>query len=197
MLLMALMWRVRAVWTGGNIGTGYTNMYFTEGVSTAQASADAARAFLATAYSSGAVALPAGITISFPAGVDVIDPISGVLVTTLAVTPPANIVGAGVAKYAAPAGACVSWVTSGVVDGHRVKGRTFLVPMDSSNFQTDGTISPSGITDITNAANALIAAAPEFVIWHRPASLAAGGGSAHPVLAFKLQDRVAVLTSRR
>ena len=56
------MWRVRATWQGGNIGTWFTNLFFEGGVSTAQAAADAARAFFNTAYGSGGMLPNLGIS---------------------------------------------------------------------------------------------------------------------------------------
>jgi len=194
---MALLWRVTARWTGGNIGTGFTNMFFTEGIGTAQQAADAARAFLFSATGAANANLPTGITISFSAGVDVLEPATGILIQTVPVTAPSSVTGSGSGAYAAPTGACVSWVTSGIVNGHRVKGRTFLVPMAQSAFQSDGTLATAAISAIDSAAQTLIAAAPEFVIYHRPSSLAAGDGSTHPVLAERTNDVAAVLRSRR
>jgi hypothetical protein len=194
---MVNIWRVTADWSGGKIGTGFTNLFFTGGVSTAQASADAARAFFNTAYSTAGGALPTGISIGFRSGVDEIDPANGELVTTLPVTAPATITGADTGVYAAVAGACITWLTQGVLIGKRVRGRTFLVPVGANYLQNDGTLSTLAQTNINNAAAALIAAAPEFCIWRRPKSKVLGGGSSHAVLASRLQDKTAFLTSRR
>jgi hypothetical protein len=194
---MVNIWRVTATWGGGKIGTGYTNLFFTGGIGTVQQAADSARAFLQTAYSSAAGFLPSGISISFASGVDEVDPANGELVTTLPITAPITITGGDTGVYAAVAGACVTWLTQGVITGKRVRGRTFLVPMGAGGLQNDGTLSTAGQTAIQNAANTLIAAAPEFCIWRRPTSKAANNGSSHAVLAFRVQDKTAFLTSRR
>jgi hypothetical protein len=191
------MWRVTVRWSGGQIGSGFTNMFFTEGISTAQVAADAVRTFFRSCYNTTGAFLPLGVTIAFPTGVDVLDPVTGVLITTIPVTNAGNTVGADSGKYSAPSGACVSWRTAGVVNGRVVKGRTFLVPIGLSAMDTDGTPLNSWLTTVSTAAAALIADPAEFVIWHRPASLALGGGSVHPVLAQAVRDRSAVLTSRR
>lgn len=194
---MALMWRVTVRWSGGTIGAGFTNLFFTEGVGTAQQASDATRAFMHDAFGGSGASLPSAVTMTFPSSLDVMESDNGLLLFSVPVTPGASFTGLGAGVYAAPAGASVTWVTSGVVNGHRVAGRTFLVPMASTAFQNDGTLSGTTITEINAAAAALIAAPPEFAIWHRPESFAAGGGSTHPVLAFKLADKVSVLTSRR
>lgn len=191
------LWRVTARWAGGAIGSGFSNFYFLDGTSTAQAAADSARAFLFSAYGAAQALLPTGISISFTAGVDVLDVVTGALQGTVAITPPANVTGSGTGAYAAPAGACVTWLTGGVVNGHRLRGRTFLVPMTGAAFENDGTLSATTLSSINSAATSMISAAPDFAIWHRPAAGGAGGGGATAVAAFRVADQAAVLTSRR
>lgn len=193
---MALMWRVIARWTGGQIGTGFTNLFFTEGTSTAQLAADSVKTFFSSGTTAGANLAP-GITISFPSLVDVMDPETGTLITSVPITAPSPLTSSGSGTYSAPTGSCVTWVTSGVVAGHRVFGRTFIVPLAMSAFQADGTLSAVHISDLSAAAIAFIAAAPELVVWHRPGPALTGGGSTHPVLAARIVDKAAVLTSRR
>ncbi len=194
---MALMWRVVAQWGGGKIGTGFTNFHFTEGVGTAQAAADSARAFLFSAYGPGQAYMPQAINITFSGSVDVIEPGTGALVTSLSVTAPLPVTGADTGNYAAPAGLCVTWRTAGFVGGHRVRGRTFIVPLGPAGLQNDGTPATAAVTAAQTAAATFLAATPEFVVWHRPESLALGGGSAHVVLGSNVTDRAAMLTSRR
>ena len=194
---MALLWRVTVGWSGGKIGTGFTNLFFTEGISTAQLANDAVRAFFTTALGTSGQQLPSGITLTFPTSIDVLEPATGILVTTVGVTTPGTVVGSDPGVYAAPAGACVTWRTAGVVAGRRVRGRTFLVPLGASALQADGTPSALFMSDLNTAAAGLIAAAPELVVWHRPSSLAAGDGAPYPVLGFMANDKIAMLTSRR
>jgi hypothetical protein len=194
---MVNIWRVTATWSGGKIGTGFTNMFFTGGISTPQLCADTVRTFFNTAYSTAGGALPTGISIAFPSGVDELDPANGELVTTLPVTQPASISGSDSGVYAAIAGACITWMTQGVITGKRVRGRTFLVPVGANYLQNDGSLSTLAVSNINTAANALIAAAPEFCIWRRPTSKLAGNGVSHAVLASRLQDKTAFLSSRR
>jgi len=194
---MALIWRVTARWTGGNIGTGFTNLFFTEGVGTAQQAVDAVKAFFTGSYGVTGNDLPSGITIAFPSGVDVVEDATGVLTVTVPVTAPSALTGGDSGSYAAPAGACVSWLTGAVVNGRHVRGRTFLVPLGGDQYQNDGTLASTIISNVNAAAAALISAAPELVVWSRPESAAAGGGSSHPVVAHRLNDFVSVLRSRR
>lgn len=191
------IWKVTAQWTGGAIGSGFTNFYFQAGTSTAQAASDSARAFLFSAYGAAQALLPTGISISFTAGVDSLDVVTGALTGTIPITPPSNVTGSGTGAYAAPAGACVTWLTGGVVNGHRLRGRTFLVPMSGNAFESDGTLSATTLSSINSAATTFISAAPDFAVWHRPAPGGGGGGSATTVAAFRVTDKAAVLTSRR
>lgn len=193
---MAQIWRVVCTWTGGKIGTGYTNLFFNAGTSTVQACADAARAFFSTAYSVGFL-LPTGVSISFPSVVDTIEATNGQLTSNTPITPPGVLTGTGTGGYAAVAGACVTWRTGIFVNGRRIRGRTFLVPAAATALQSDGTIDDGFRTNIVNAATALVAAAPEFIIWRRPTSAAASDGETALVAAGTVTDQTAFLSSRR
>ena len=193
---MPQIWRVTADWPGGKIGTGYTNMFFNAGVSTAQLASDAVRKFISDSYTSGGY-LPTGVNIAFRSVVDVLEEVNGELVSQLAVTAPAAIAGGDPGRYSAVSGACVSWRTGDFVNGHRVRGRTFLVPMGALGLATDGSLDNLTVTNINTAAAGLVAAAPELVIWRRPTSHAASDGSSHIVGTGVCQDKAAYLTSRR
>lgn len=194
---MPNMYRVPFVWQGWSGAPGYTTLFFDDSTGTAQQAVDITRAFLNTCAGTSQVMLPTGITINGPSAVDTIEPGTGSLVNSTPVSQPAVIVGAGTGAYAAAAGACVSWLTSAIVNGHRVRGRTFLVPLSVSAFDTSGTLSSTLITAINSAVTTLLAASPELLVWRRPVSQAAGGGGTHPVLVGKVTDKAAVLTSRR
>jgi hypothetical protein len=193
---MATMWRVTADWSGGKIGTGFTNHYFTGGTSTPQQCADATKAFFSSALSVGN-ALPTGVAIAFRASVDAIEATDGGLVTSLPVTAPGTITGSGTGPYAALAGSCVTWRTGDFLNGRRVRGRTFIVPLSGPSFQADGTIDTTILGFINTAAAGLISAAPEFLVWHRPTSKGATDGSQHVVTSGTAADKAAFLTSRR
>jgi hypothetical protein len=152
--------------------------------------------------------MPANVSIAQENTGDVIDSTSGILVGgwTTSLVPPKSGVDTG--GYGGPAGAVVTWLTGDILDGHRLRGRTFIVPMAANNFDTDGTLDAAVISTIQNASAALVtAAANNFVVWHRPreakaatpTSLAvtqrAGGHSV--VTASRVSDKVAVLRSRR
>lgn len=193
---MAQIWRVVADWSGGRVGTGYSNLFFTQGTSTAQACADAVKAFFSGCYSVGAM-LPTGVTIGFRSTVDVLEATNGELTSTVSVSAPTTINGSDNGAYAGVAGGCVTWRTGDFVGGHRVRGRTFLVPAGATGLQSDGTLSAVFKSALETAATTLISAAPEFVIWRRPTNHAAADGSSHIVGTGAVADKTAFLTSRR
>jgi hypothetical protein len=99
-------------------------------------------------------------------------------------------------NFAAPTGMLVKWLTTAVVDGRRPVGKTYLVPIDRSVYDINGTPTSASITTIQNAATALIVAlAGELKVWHRKNTK--GAGIAFNVLAAQVPDKVVVLRSRR
>lgn len=193
------MLRVVAQWSGFTGAPGFSNFYFAgpgETAAAAQAAANDVRTFFAALIND----LPAGVTITVSPIVAVINPGDGVLSDEITVaTAPASVVGTGAGAYAAPVGAVVNWRTSTVVAGRRLRGRTFLVPLQGGSFQTDGTLATGALGIIRGAAATLATVntgAPiELVVWHRPVNNA--GGSTAVVTSSFVPDKAAVLRSRR
>lgn len=144
-----------------------------------------------------AVNLMAGqVTVHVPRDYDNIDETTGDLISSLTVGTEFTGIGGGSGAYAGGVGAAVTWDTSGVVAGRRVRGRTFVVPLASGSYDTDGSLSTVVAGALSTAAQALITdAAGELVIWSRPRTGLAG--SIHPVVARRVADRVAWLQSRK
>lgn len=99
--------------------------------------------------------------------------------------------------YSAASGAVVTWNTSGVRNGRRVRGRTFLVPLAGSVYEDDGTLTSTTINTINDAAVELVGEGFDsgFCVFSRPG--ADGNGGAYPVTGFRVPDMAAVLRSRR
>jgi hypothetical protein len=77
--------------------------------------------------------------------------------------------GTATGAYAGNAGAVVHWLTSLIVGTRRVRGRTFLVPMIGSAFESNGSLTSTALNTINNAAAALITAVGTgMVVWSRP-----------------------------
>lgn len=159
-------------------------------------------------YDAIAGSLPTGLTVQVEPSGDVIDVATGTLTGTWngASIPPVACVGTGV--YAAPAGAAISWLTNTVIDGRKLRGRTYMVPLVSAEYQTDGSLRPAFLTTLTSVvASLLTATSSNFQVWGRPREfraatgtlpeLAARNGAAAAVAAADFKDKVAILRSRR
>ena len=114
----------------------------------------------------------------------------------------------GNALHAGPVGSMVGWETGQIMDGHRVRGRTFMVPGSNAIFDTDGTLVPTAVSGTIDAGTQLILEqAASFVVWHRPRkaraatatrpALAAHLGSHALVTTCRVPDKAVVLRSRR
>ena len=141
-------------------------------------------------------ALPTTVSISVAPTFDEIEDTTGVLTDSATAGSPTVIVGDVAGAYSAPSGSCITWLTDGVVNGRRVRGRTFIVPMANIAYEGDGTITEATRAAYELAANDLIdSAGGSMVVWHRP--VAGAGGSSHVVQAARVKDTIAVLRSRR
>lgn len=194
---MANIYRVVATWQGWSGAPGYTSMYYDDSTGTAQQAADVTRAFLFACAGTAQNILPAGVSIQFQSSVDTLEPGTGSLVNSTAVTKPADVLGTGSGNFSSASGACISWLTSAIVGGHRVRGRTFLVPLASGGYDNQGTLATAYLASLQTAITTLLAATPDLVVWRRPISQAAGGGGTNLVLVGKVTDKAAVLTTRR
>lgn len=102
--------------------------------------------------------------------------------------------GQGAGPFAAPAGACVNWATGVFVNGKKVRGRTFLVPLTAAAYEADGTLLNSARTGLDDAAGILRGGPVPLVIL---SGVASGVSSAHVVTGHSIADKVAILRSRR
>lgn len=137
--------------------------------------------------------------------VDVINTDNGDLMTSYVVNPGAQVAGAAPVGFGPQAAmVCANLLTSGVVDGRRVRGRVFLGPLQRTG-DIDGTPDAATVNLVRNGLLTLLGGTldhPSLAVWsrRRGASLAhpAGlGGSAHQVMNVTVKDTYAVLTSRR
>ena len=197
---MTTLDRVRVEFSGFPGGPGVATHYFLD-VSTAIES-------LSTFWAAMATLMPVDVHINVPRTGDTIEDTTGKLTGSWigGVTTPS--VGGGAGKYAAPVGFMVGWETGQIMDGHRVRGKSFVVPAESGVFSTDGSLTDGIITNIVAAANTLILAqSTSLVIWHRPfagraatpthpARAAHLGGHAL-VTGSRVPDKAVVLRSRR
>lgn len=188
--------RVTATWTGFTGGPGYTSFYFSP--FTGGGSAGAARQRVLSFFSSMSQIIATGARIDISPTIEVIDEETGTLQSYIDDdTEVGYTQGASTGSYVGSAGGVVSWSTNTVVSGRRVRGRTFIVPMRTTAFQDDGTLTTQALTSMRDGADALMASDfdQQLVIWSRPRG--GSGGVAAPVTGYRVPDMAAVLRSRR
>ena len=188
---MADIMRYRTRWAGWSGGPGISTFY-AAGTDAAAFSVGVSDLFDDGIKSGAASLLGKNITVTFDPFVEIIDSATGDLISTTNVTAPGILTSVNTAT----SGACVTWLTAGVVAGKRVKGRTFFVPLNSTAYQDDGTLNESIKVQLQTACTAYANGAWDPAIYHRP-SPGGGGGSSHPITAAVVRDKAAVLTSRR
>lgn len=197
---MAVMSRVRVSLTGLIGLPGVSTFYCL----TPSSFVPALQAF----YVSLGSAFPAGISTQVEGVGDTIEATNGSLVGSWSTAVPTAGGGASTGAYAAPAGGVVNWLTGVVADGHRLKGKTFLVPLGGNQYDLGGSIDAGAITGIRTAATNFVSAVTNnFVVWHRPfpGAPAIGTKPARPafsgsfafVTGSSVPDKACVLRSRR
>lgn len=206
---MTTLYRVRTTWSYTPGGPGYSNLYFgtTDPLAAgAQTAVNDVQAFF-TAIKG---LIPSIVTLQVdPAVIMVEDVTSEQVGDVLVGSTPAPIVCTATGSMAAPAGATAQWSTASYLYGRRVKGRTYLVPLASSAFESNGTIISGALTTLNNAAAALVAGGSNLVVFTRkreykaadPAKgqkeVTARAGASSLVVSGAVRDIVAVLRSRR
>ena len=186
---MAPLMRHRTTWTGFVGGPGVTTLYW-----------DAGSAVNLTAWNAFLTAIqarfPTVVTWQSQNQGDVIESTTGVISGSWAGAAQPSVSGTGVGAYTAPSGCVINWRTAGVVDGRRLRGRSFMVPLHGGAYDSDGTISAAALTSLRTAlATFQAAAAPVLQVWSRP--LDGAGGSNHTVTSADIPDKAAILRSRR
>lgn len=153
-------------------------------------------------YAALASKFPINLTIQVENTGDQIESTTGQLIGTWVGTPKGVVNGSGTGAYAAPTGAAVTWNTGTVLDGSRVRGRTFLVPLTAACYDLTGNIDEVTLALLrTEASNVTTFELANFLIWHRPRvatpTLPARPGSVAFVSSAVVRDSAAVLRSRR
>jgi hypothetical protein len=177
------------LWTGFPGAPGYTVLYWND---VTGPNLVALQAFWAGIMDR----LPTNTTIQVQNSGDRIDENTGAVVGSWAGPSQVSLVGTMGGAYSAPSGAHINWRTSAIINGRRLKGRTFLVPLGGAAYDSDGTLAAATLTDLrANLATFVTAAAADLRVWHRP--VGGAGGSAGVVTAADIPDKTAVLRSRR
>lgn len=199
---MTTVLRVKARWGGFTGAPGFSVFHFRDFSQESFTNADATNAAsrVRTFFEAVAPWMPTGVTVQVEQDTEVIGIDSGQMEGIMTAGPQQLVSGTAnaAAGYAAAAGAVVTWRTSTVKNGRRMRGRTFLVPLSSSAFESNGTLQQGTINSILGAAPQLreSATGPELGVYARPPQ---GGGTGlfAPVSSYSVPDMGAILRSRR
>lgn len=188
--------RITAQWTGFRGSPGYSNFFF-DGAYADEGGVEAAALAVADFFTAFRDELPSGTNITVQPTGDLVDEASGQITSVIDFAAPPAVLGSDSRTYSAATGAVVNWNTQDYVNGRRVRGRTFLVPLSSGAFDGSGDLASGALTKLRTAANGLVEATLDhpLCIWHRPVNGA--GGSSHVVTNATVPDLGAVLRSRR
>jgi hypothetical protein len=181
-------------WTGYTGSPGYTTLHASV---TDDTSAAAFMTWLKGWADAGLRAwVPNSVTITVLGEVKILNSATGVMEDSYGTTPASYVGSASGGLGAGPAGGCITWKTNTLnALGHKIRGRTFAVPLAAMYFDTDGTLTSAGLTTLGNAANARVTESPFPIVWHRPVDGA--GGIIAPIASYSITDKAAVLRSRR
>lgn len=197
---MTTLNRFRVTWQGGNGLPGLSTFYSL----TVGPSPDI-NSNLKTFFEAIKSLIPSAVTIVYPTVADQIDDTTGTLVGATTVAAQTNTTCTGGTSYEAPTGMYVRWSTGGIVAGHRVLGRTYIVP-SVIGATTNGQPAAANITTLQNAATALVAATSgSFSIFSPPIKptdpdvppRVPRAGSSWQVQGAAVPNKFAVLRSRR
>jgi hypothetical protein len=140
--------------------------------------------------------LPLGTSQSYSISGDLIDVATGELSGTWTDGAGWTVTSSTNQPYVGGTGVRVVWATGGINNGRRVRGSTFLCPMNSGHFTADGNISSANAATIATAANAIVSASGhEMHIYSRPAAGRPGMSSA--VISASVPVEASWLRTRR
>lgn len=197
---MVNLYKVNSVWTGVT-GLPGVSTFYTLSVPTISR--------YKTFFDAIAAAFPPGIKVTTQATGNIIESTTGTLTGQWSGgTDVVSQMTGGTASYTSASGPYVRWITSTVLDGRIVKGRTFLTPVSISAYDAAGNINTNTVSVIQAAATALVSAhAQDLVLWHRPRAaraatatkpaVAARPGGHAIVTGAVVPTKVGVLRSRR
>jgi hypothetical protein len=192
--------RVRVAWSNFPGAPGLSTFYLDE------ATTDVAA--IKTFFTAVGSLIPNGTTFQVPNSGDKIDVGTGKLTDTWTGTGGGSYTSVATAgtSFSGSSGAMVRWITSTVVQGHRLSGRTYLVPLIVTAYDANGSLSSSALTTLQNAASALVTAyAGKFVVYHKHVDADSGAtpptlgspGAVGAVSSSIVPDLAVVLRSRR
>lgn len=183
--------RVIVSWSGGSVAGLAANVLHYAGDVGAPNSG-----LIKAAYDAVKANLPNNVTVTIPNTGDVIEDTTGELLDVWTSTGGGTVTGTASPAQAAGVGACITWRTGGIINGRKLRGRTFLVPYAAAAYDQDGTLTANGKTFTDAFATAMMASGP-LAVWHRPTTPGGSDGNSYGVVLPITHDKVAFLSSRR
>lgn len=186
--------------SGGYTGSpGYTKLKFapnvTAGPTTAEvnAAAAASRALLAATASM----MPSAVSYNCQSTAQVFSD-AGVLQSEVGVgVLPATINGSGGTTYPGGVGGVIYWNTGAVNGGHKVRGRTYLVPLANAAFAGDGTLATALVSSLQTAVNTFVGSGTSPCVNTRALGKPGRVNGTIQILSGTVKDRTAFLRTRR
>lgn len=197
---MVFIMRLRSTLTGWRGAPGLATFYYRSETGDLPETAEAENAFshVQAAWIVMRQEMPSIWSWSTSGVVDVLQEATGTLVTQLVGGESGGDVGTEATQFGpAEAGVCVRYHTADVINGHIVRGRTFISPVTVGG-DADGSPDSGLLAHANGFAAALEGSGTpviQQVIWHRP--IGGTGGQACDVVSHSVSDVFSVLTSRR
>ena len=187
---MTVRAKIPVVWNGLGGLPGVSIFY------SSTTNAVAAVAALTTFFNAVKGAFPNGVTWDLPSSGDTFEDTDGGLSGIWTGATGGQVTGTGGSGgYAAGVGARIQWNTGAIINRRRVRGSTFMVPLITAAYDSNGTIASSHLGTMTSAANALVTT-DTLMVWHRP-SPGGSDGALIDVVTGTVADKVSTLRSRR
>lgn len=198
--------RIIARWSGFPGAPGYSVFHFTTDGGfwdgglvgdSAQVAADGAAGRISDAFGRINTYLPNGSRIEIQEEAPILNSDTGEMIGSVEVDAPAVVAGVSERDMVGPAGAVVNWRTNDYRFGRRIRGRTFLVPLNVNAYEGDGTLSSSGRSSMRDFADEVLngEGSADFGVWSRPRD--GSGGVFATATSYSVPDMAAVLRSRR
>lgn len=193
-------------WSGFSGGPGYSAFYFSIdggfwdggllGDEAEDAASDAAGR-VSDAFIEILDNLPEDVSLTIENECLIINSDTGEIMGAVDIPTPNMASTRGTGGYSGPSGAVVNWRTNDYRNGRRIRGRTFLVPLSGSSYESDGTLSPSALSNLRAFGEDMIGggSGPQLGVWSRP--VGGSGGVFASVVGSSVPDLAAVLRSRR
>jgi hypothetical protein len=199
-------------WTGTYGHTGISRFAFerADHADVTRADVDSITTALDDLYAPVMGWFPLDVSYTVDSIVEYYDGLTGSLLGEVAATS-AHVSHAGGADgaYGNGIGALLKWNTGGLFGGHRIRGRTFMVPLDQVAFDTSGTLKGDCIDSFLTGAAAYLAAMAtaglSALVWGHPRDVPAtartpahhAAGHWASILTAAMDGKPAILGRRR